>query len=70
MPIRCREIFNHYCLRCKSIDLRMARVGVMDFCVECWMDIFGGQENFDADSYYGKQYYKWLNIYKKDVESS
>jgi len=28
------------------------------------MDVFGGQENFEPDSEYGKQYYKWLQKYK------
>ena len=69
--IRCREIFNCACLRCKEVDLRMVRVGVMYFCIECWMDIFGGQENFDIHSEFGKktepgeQYSKWVKIYKR-----
>lgn len=63
--IRCREIYNCYCLRCKAIDLKMVRVGPMHFCYDCFKDIFDDQENFDLKSEQGKQYFKWLKTYKE-----
>lgn len=68
--IRCREIFNCACLRCKAVDPKMVRVGAMYFCYDCFIDIFDGQENFDIHSEFGKktelgeQYSKWIKIYK------
>ena len=63
--IRCSEIFNRSCLRCEAINPKLIRVGALYFCAICWMDIFDGQEDFEPDSYSGKQYYRWLDIYKE-----
>ena len=62
--IRCREIYNCPCLRCSFVKPIMVRVGAMIFCNNCWDTIFGGQENFELDSHCGRQYLKWVNIYK------
>jgi len=62
--IQCREIYNCSCLRCSEIHQKMIRIGAYYFCYDCWMEVFGGQENFKPDSEYGKQYYKWLQKYK------
>lgn len=63
--IKCREIFNCFCLRCKAVDPKMVRVGAMYFCYDCFIDVFDGQENFEPESEQGDQYYKWVKIYKK-----
>ena len=65
--IRCRIIYNDGCLKCKSTNHEMVRIGALYMCKPCFETEFN-IEAFEVDSDLGKKYYKWLKVYEKGIE--
>ena len=65
--IRCTLQYNHKCLCCNSVNKTFVRVGVLDFCYNCFDKIFHFD---DSDIVIGSRrheiYKDWLKVYHED----
>ena len=61
--IQCRIVYNEFCLKCRVVEGKMVRIGAFVMCQRCFEEEFNTEE-IDIESETGKNYYKWLKVYK------